>query len=81
MTIASGEKKCDEFLEIFYNEKIIKDSPERFRCDICSKMFKGPIFVKKHIAAKHPEKIEEIKDRVCQMFDSQNSKIIENFRF
>jgi hypothetical protein len=63
LRIASGERKCEEFLEAFYNEKIVKDSAERFRCDVCSKMFKGPIFVKKHIAAKHPEKLEEIKEK------------------
>jgi hypothetical protein len=63
LRIASGEKKCEEFLEAFYNEKIVKDSAERFRCDVCAKMFKGPIFVKKHIAAKHPEKLEEIKEK------------------
>jgi len=63
LQIATGERKAAEFLEIFYNEKIIKDSPERFRCEICSKMFKGPLFVKKHISVKHSEKLEEIREK------------------
>jgi len=63
LQLATGERKAAEFLESFYNEKIIKDSPERFRCEICSKMFKGPLFVKKHISVKHPEKLEEIREK------------------
>jgi hypothetical protein len=75
LRVASGERKCEEFLEAFYNEKIVKDSTERFRCDVCGKMFKGPIFVKKHIAAKHPEKLEEIKEkaREDQYFENYQS--------
>jgi len=63
LQIASGVKRTDEMLETFYKDKIIKDSPERYRCDVCSKMFKGPIYVKKHISVKHPEKLEEIKEK------------------
>jgi hypothetical protein len=72
LRVASGERKCEEYLEAFYNEKIVKDSAERFRCDVCSKMFKGPIFVKKHIAAKHPEKLEEIKEKALEEQYFQN---------
>jgi hypothetical protein len=64
LQVASGERRNDELTEIFYKEKILKDSPERFKCSICTKMFKGPAFVRKHIVVKHPEKLEEIKEKV-----------------
>jgi hypothetical protein len=74
LTVASGEKRNEELLETFYNDKIVKDSsgPERYRCEICSKMFKGPIYVKKHISVKHQDKLEEIRDRAREEQFFQN---------
>lgn len=37
----------------------------KFRCEICTKLFKGPDFVSKHIRKKHPEKIVTL---VCISF-------------
>lgn len=64
LQIASGEKRIEELSELFYKEKVVKDSPERFRCAMCNKMFKGPVFVRKHIVAKHPEELDKIKEKV-----------------
>jgi hypothetical protein len=65
LSVASGEKRNEELLETFYKDKILKDTsgPERYRCEVCAKMFKGPIYVKKHISVKHQDKLDEIRDK------------------
>jgi len=83
LQVASGERRADELLEIFYTDKIIKDNPDRFRCELCNKMFKGPVYVKKHISTKHPEKIEEIKEKAREEqfyrnYVTHSDKLIEN---
>ena len=37
---------------------------DKWLCPLSGKKFKGPDFVRKHIANKHGEKIEEVKKEV-----------------
>ena len=42
---------------------------DKWLCPLSGKKFKGPEFVRKHILAKHMEKVEEVKQEVkCDMF-------------
>jgi len=45
--------------EALIQEKTIKEEEEKYRCDLCSKRFKGPEFVNKHIRLKHPDVLAE----------------------
>ena len=49
-------------VEKFLNKNVKKEDDSKYRCLVCSKMFKGDNFVKKHIGLKHTERIEEIKE-------------------
>jgi hypothetical protein len=48
---------------------ICKIEEAKFRCSLCSKLFKGPEFVDKHIHLKHPERIEEAEAEI-RLFSS-----------
>jgi len=37
---------------------------DKWLCPLSGKKFKGPEFVRKHILAKHMEKVEEVKQEV-----------------
>ena len=47
------------------NRLVREDNKEKYKCEVCQKMFKGPEFVKKHIYNKHADAVDEIKNRVC----------------
>jgi len=53
----TGDVAVNKALEDFYSDKIYKEEEERYRCELCSKMFKAAIFVKKHIETKHAEPV------------------------
>ena len=36
-------------------------APEKYLCPLSGKKFKGPEFVKKHILAKHADKVEAVR--------------------
>jgi len=41
---------------------------DKWLCPLSGKKFKGPEFVRKHILAKHMEKVEEVKQEVNVIF-------------
>ena len=50
-----------------YEENVIEVDPGRkFKCNLCSKLFKGADFVKKHIDYKHSAKIESTTNEVIR---------------
>ncbi|KAG4099213.1 hypothetical protein H8356DRAFT_361433 [Neocallimastix lanati (nom. inval.)] len=51
------ENEIDKFAARYVN----KVDEGKYRCKICSKLFKGELFVKKHIKSKHTDLIEPIK--------------------
>ncbi|KAL3901404.1 MAG: hypothetical protein SGCHY_000626 [Lobulomycetales sp.] len=59
------EKEVDEFI----SKHIFMVAEAKFRCEICTKLFKGPDFVSKHIRKKHPEKIVTLTDQL-EMFNA-----------
>uniref|UniRef100_A0A6B2KZY1 C2H2-type domain-containing protein n=1 Tax=Arcella intermedia TaxID=1963864 RepID=A0A6B2KZY1_9EUKA len=63
---ATGEIALERGLEEMYRKKIIKENEERYRCDLCSKMFKAVKFVRKHIDTKHPDDVNHVKQQVLK---------------
>ncbi|CAJ0625334.1 8356_t:CDS:10 [Entrophospora sp. SA101] len=54
-----GGQSIQQVLDKFYQENVIEVDPGRkFKCNLCSKLFKGADFVKKHIDYKHNAKID-----------------------
>jgi len=51
-----------EKLEAFMKGHIIEETPgKKYRCVLCSKLFKGFSFVEKHIGIKHEHKVDQVK--------------------
>ncbi|KAJ1909259.1 hypothetical protein IWQ60_011266 [Tieghemiomyces parasiticus] len=62
-----GGRDLDEELESAASNHIEKIEEGKFRCALCSKLFKGQSFVVKHIRNKHPDaiKLGDIEDEVA----------------
>jgi len=45
-------------------ECVVKVEESKYRCSICSKLFKGPDFVVKHLSTKHTEKVSALEEEV-----------------
>jgi len=58
---ATGARAYEDMLKEFFETKILKESDERYRCELCGKMFKARVFVEKHIQNKHPDNVKEIE--------------------
>jgi len=56
----------EKSLEDFYNENAVEKKAEKYKCGQCTKYFKGPSFVRKHISLKHIEKINEVKQKALE---------------
>ena len=55
-----GKKAADE-LEAFYQANCVEEEPGKFRCPLSGKLFKDPVFVRKHIDNKHGHKLLEAR--------------------
>jgi hypothetical protein len=54
-------KKLKEFEEKF----TVQEEENKFRCDLCKKLFRGSEFIKKHLSVKHNEEVSAvIKERM-----------------
>lgn len=53
----------DAQLEKFFNKNILKQGPSKFRCALCSKLFKGDEFLRKHLSRKHEDSIKALQMR------------------
>jgi len=53
------KKQTDEF----YNNEIFKEEESRFGCRICNKMFRGSLFVQKHIQNKHENALDKVREQ------------------
>ena len=47
-------------LEDEITKKVVKVEDDKYRCDKCSKLFRGPEFVNKHINLKHEDLVSEL---------------------
>ncbi|CAG8435551.1 2247_t:CDS:10 [Scutellospora calospora] len=62
----NGGLNIKQVLENFYSENIIEVEPGRkFKCNLCSKLFKGADFVKKHIDYKHHNTVDTTTNDVA----------------
>ncbi|TPX60142.1 hypothetical protein PhCBS80983_g02000 [Powellomyces hirtus] len=50
-----GGKLLEVELDKFLGKSVKKEAEGKFRCTVCSKLFKGEEFVKKHLKTKHNE--------------------------
>eukprot|EP01112_Ceratiomyxa_fruticulosa_P007893 TRINITY_DN2055_c0_g4_i1.p1 TRINITY_DN2055_c0_g4~~TRINITY_DN2055_c0_g4_i1.p1 ORF type:complete len:1115 (-),score=317.45 TRINITY_DN2055_c0_g4_i1:61-3405(-) len=53
--VNASRKFIENALEEFLNNNVKKIDEEKFRCTICTKLFRAENFVKKHISLKHEE--------------------------
>ncbi|TPX35504.1 hypothetical protein SmJEL517_g02112 [Synchytrium microbalum] len=58
---ASGGKEIEAEIDKSLNATIGKVEDSKFRCLVCTKLFKGDEFVRKHIRVKHGEVVEKTK--------------------
>jgi hypothetical protein len=59
-----GTYESTSDIEAFYKEKTIQIDTEKFRCSLCSKLFKASEFVHKHFHLKHEEDLQKVTEDV-----------------
>ncbi|KND02501.1 uncharacterized protein SPPG_02960 [Spizellomyces punctatus DAOM BR117] len=59
-----GGKSLEVELDKYLSKHVKKESEGKYRCQECSKLFKGDEFVKKHIKSKHAEVCASTKQEV-----------------
>jgi len=47
----------------YLKKNVLESGEERYSCKICDKMFKGDLFVEKHIQVKHDVLVDKEKNR------------------
>ena len=64
-TLASQTDSSPEAVDAYLSEQsIAKVEEEKYRCSHCSKAFKGPEFVLKHLHLKHEDIVAGVKDEL-----------------
>ena len=58
-----GKDKVEEILKEFVDGHIEQMEEEKFGCKLCTKLFRGADFVRRHITNKHQDACEEIKEK------------------
>lgn len=58
--------KLDTALQTFYDEAIIRKGEGKYKCNICSKLFKDTVFVKKHIGNKHNDELVNVEGKMSE---------------
>jgi len=48
-------------VELFKDKQCKSKGPQKYKCGLCAKMFKGPTFVHKHVETKHAEELEKAR--------------------
>jgi len=79
--VVTGDMAITKALDDFYKDKIEQEDEERFRCELCSKMFKASIFVKKHIETKHADPVVNAIKRKALETQYYNNYINDPTRF
>ncbi|RKO99276.1 hypothetical protein CXG81DRAFT_27956 [Caulochytrium protostelioides] len=59
-----GVKDFGSEYERLVEDRIQQMAGEKYRCRLCSKPFKAPEFVKKHLGLKHPEMRADLQEQV-----------------
>lgn len=55
-----GGRNVDNEIDKYVSRHVTKVDEGKYRCRLCTKLFKGESFVKKHIKSKHTESLEPI---------------------
>jgi len=61
--VVSGKNLLENKLDKFHKKNIVKIDEDKYRCGICSKLFSGDQFVRKHLNLKHAEEVEVIRKK------------------
>ncbi|KNC77783.1 hypothetical protein SARC_09769 [Sphaeroforma arctica JP610] len=57
-------EECEKAVERFIDESWTQIETEKFKCVLCSKMFKGREFVVKHLNKKHGDELQGVRNRL-----------------
>jgi hypothetical protein len=60
-----GGRNVENEIDKCASRNVVKVDEGKYRCKLCSKLFKGESFVKKHIKSKHSESLEPIQEEVA----------------
>ncbi|OUM64059.1 hypothetical protein PIROE2DRAFT_60926 [Piromyces sp. E2] len=60
-----GGRNVENEIDKCASRNVVKVDEGKYRCKLCSKLFKGESFVKKHIKSKHAESLEPIQEEVA----------------
>jgi hypothetical protein len=63
-----GKKDPQADVEKFVQSNVVKVEEGKFKCGLCTKLFKGSDFVTKHVRTKHEDKVLEIENEVRHPF-------------
>jgi SERRATE/Ars2, N-terminal domain/Arsenite-resistance protein 2/Domain of unknown function (DUF4187) len=94
-------KKYDKDMDEIFNKKLkefeekytVQEEENKYRCDLCKKLFRGSEFIKKHLSAKHTEEMnmllkERMESIMLEKYLSDPNKLTnpvilanENFKF
>ena len=64
-TALLGKKEQEEEVKKFIEMNTQQLGPEKYLCPLSGKKFKGPEFVRKHIVAKHLDKVDAVRKGKC----------------
>jgi hypothetical protein len=62
----TGSKIVEQKTEDFLTKNVVRHNETVFECAVCTKKFMADHFVKKHITAKHPEKVETVQSKALE---------------
>lgn len=61
IAVVSGSNLMEERESEWRSKQIIKLEADKWRCGVCSKPFRGPDFVGKHLSNKHADEIQQVR--------------------
>jgi len=59
-----GKKEPEKEVEAYITTNSVELAKDKWLCPLSGKKFKGPEFIRKHIANKHGEKLDEVRQEV-----------------
>ncbi len=75
-----GKEEIDNEAENFVKENIQCIDGSKFMCKLCTKLFKGEDYTRKHILNKHGEVIEQVKCKTIEKRYKENFLSDETFK-
>ena len=75
-----GKEKLEGELSSYVDSQVQQIDGNKFMCKLCTKLFKGSDFTKKHISNKHAELVEQVKAKTVQKIYMDNFLADETFK-